>query len=507
MAAVSAACDTPCEDTLTCDVGGNQGGASSTTGTGDGGGGTGGVGGGSLGQACTDGGTCASGNCVDGVCCDAACSGQCETCGEDGLCVAIAAGDADPDIALCSGVCDGVRGCSTLAHRFSRDFRTTGGPSVLPSGVAVDQEGSPFVSGAVSGGALQLGGQPLGTAFIAKFSSSGSLGWVEAWEGGAGPVALDAAGNAYVAGSVADGDQLPGCTTAGGALVKYASLGTVEYCRNVAVQADPLAALADGRVAVVTNQTSTEVTVRAFDINGLVSGQTTLSSTLELEVTSITALPTSFVVGGVFRGTADMAGSQLNGTGQSGFVVSLNADLSVNWAKSFGSDVEHVQLSGRSNRVGVGASFEGGADLGSGEILSSGRDLLVARLDGDGTAEWAVRVNAGEQGAASAVEPTAVAIDGAGNVAVAGKFIASLELGGLTGGTQDPALFLGKLSAVDGTVLTGRSWPQGEHNVGSLDSASDGAVWFLGDGNGFIDFGGGDIEVLTDTCFLAGFEP
>lgn len=63
------------------------------------------------GASCAIGGTCATGHCVDGVCCDEACDGACVACSVaagarfDGVCGALAEGEADPLGCVDQGPC------------------------------------------------------------------------------------------------------------------------------------------------------------------------------------------------------------------------------------------------------------------------------------------------------------------------------------------------------------------------------------------------------------------
>jgi len=498
-------CEAPCEDTLTCEVGtgggGGAGAGSSATSSG---------GAKALGEACEDPAECDSGFCADGACCDAACEGACEACSAEGACEPIVAGAEDED--LCPGVCDGSRGCSTFAHRYSRAFRTSVGPEVLPADIVAGLGGEFYLAGYFDGGQLQLGAEYGGDFFVSRFDATGQVVWVESWTLGTSEFAhlgLDEQGGVYLVGSGVTTDGFPmGCTGSGVYLTKLSSSGQLQFCKNVGGTGG-LAVLPSGDLAVVSCS-GANCTIESFDSSGNAMGQVDLSATTSIRVGDLVASPSGdgFAVAGTFQGTGTFAGHIENASGTSGFVTILNTDLTHRATRTFGTDIRDVVLASGSNSFGLAATFEGGADLGSGEVLSSNRDLLIAVIDETASARWTVRVDAGPGGGANAVMSTAVAIDATDNVAVAGVFRDSIELGRtLPAGSQNPALFIGKLAGTDGTPLQGRSWPQGEHNIGDIAIGSSGEVWWFADASGFLDFGGGEIEVETDTCFLAGFEP
>lgn len=56
-----------------------------------------------LGATCSTGEACASGFCVDDVCCESACDGGCATCGGDGTCAPVPAGETCGETYLCEG--------------------------------------------------------------------------------------------------------------------------------------------------------------------------------------------------------------------------------------------------------------------------------------------------------------------------------------------------------------------------------------------------------------------
>lgn len=160
--------------------------------------------------------------------------------------------------------------------------------------------------------------------------------------------------------------------------------------------------------------------------------------------------------------------------------------------------------------VAITGAFSGGVSFGVGTLTSAGSyDVFVAKLNGDGTQHWAKRF--GENTAVQ--EGRAVALDGAGNVFVAGTFKVSIDLGGgalSSAGGSD--LFLAKLDSSNGGYVWAKRFGdvQDQISTGTVKVATDAAgnVFFAGPLQGSVNFGGG---VLTATAgkidmFVAKFD-
>lgn len=111
------------------------------------------------------------------------------------------------------------------------------------------------------------------------------------------------------------------------------------------------------------------------------------------------------------------------------FLVKLDAAGNVHWARQFGDEEDQagtgVALDRAGNIVLVGwfsgrIGFGGEKDL----ITVAKSDLFVAKLDPSGDHVWSKSANA-----TNAAEALGVAVDGAGNVLVAGSFRSSVTLG------------------------------------------------------------------------------
>jgi hypothetical protein len=178
------------------------------------------------------------------------------------------------------------------------------------------------------------------------------------------------------------------------------------------------------------------------------------------------------VVGGCFYETIDLGGGPLVSAGrQDIYLVSLDADGKHRWSRSFGSSAVLEEPTGiaidDSGNVVVTGIFYGPVDFGGGPLAGAGSgDIFLASFDTDGNHRWSKSFGSGatERGAG-------VAVDGAGNVALTGRLVSTLDF--------------------SGDKLTNRG--KGDLFVATFDSA--GAYrWSL-------QLGGADSEAGTDVAF------
>ena len=152
------------------------------------------------------------------------------------------------------------------------------------------------------------------------------------------------------------------------------------------------------------------------------------------------------VLTGYFANAVNLGGGDLISAGRKDiYVAKLTASGQHLWSKRFGDgadqEISGAAVDGAGNIVFTGL-FEGAMDLGGGAIASQGAmDIFVAKLSGAGDPIWSRR--AGDWNNQTG---TAVAVDGQGDVVIAGIFASEINLGGedlMTGGLFD--LYLAKL--------------------------------------------------------------
>jgi FlgD Ig-like domain len=202
------------------------------------------------------------------------------------------------------------------------------------------------------------------------------------------------------------------------------------------------------------------------------------------------------VVTGVFSGTVDFGGGSLTSGGiQDIFVAKYNASGVHQWSQRFGSTGSGasgfaIAVDGSGNVV-VAGYFAGTVNFGGGNLVSAGNiDIFVAKYNASGVHQWSRRF-----GGASNDLSRAVAVDGSGNVVVAGYFQGTVNFGGsdlVSAGVQD--IFVAKYNA-SGV----HQWSQ---RFGSTSGDEGMAVGVDGSGNvvvagyfqGTVDFGGGNLN-------------
>lgn len=427
-----------------------------------------------------------------------------------------------------SGGCEGAAcyGAHVLSAGFGDDAEQRG------SAVAASDDGAvlaAFASGAIDlgGGALsELGNSSKPDCVIASFAEGGEHRWSRRFaDCVARGVAVAVGGDVVLAGS-ADGKVDFG----GGAL----------------------------------NGGNEDVVIARLDADGghrwsrrFGGGQAQLATAVAVDAAG------NAVVTGTFWGKLDF-GAQggppdehaLASAGESdGFVVKLDADGEVQWARRFGDALYHqagtaVAVDGKGNIVLAGW-FKGTLGLGGDEEAVSESDMFVAKLAPGGEVLWRRAARA-----TSAGKALGVAIDGAGNVLVAGSFRGELAVGKTTltnagdkdavvikldengaplwakafgdgadqealGVSTDPegnvlvtGVFLGGVElggtrleasgaadgfltklAPGGDVLWARSFGDGsEQGSAAVDADPLGNVWATGYFGGAVDFGGGPLR-------------
>ncbi len=137
------------------------------------------------------------------------------------------------------------------------------------------------------------------------------------------------------------------------------------------------------------------------------------------------------VITGQFSGSASFGGKVLTGVGYVDvFVAKYDANGVYKWSKRFGSPFNlaigyAVAVDGTGDVVVMGA-FQGKVDFGGGPFTSTGTDIFVAKFDANGVHQWSQHFPS----STSYASVYSVAIDGPGNVILAGTFQGTVDFGG-----------------------------------------------------------------------------
>lgn len=329
--------------------------------------------------------------------------------------------------------------------------------------VAVASDGSVLLAGAMSG-AVDFGGDTWTSAggrdgYVAKLAPDGSPAWGlrfgDAGYQAAAGVAVDPAGQVLLAGafsgSVTLGDTV---TSAGGhdaLIAKLGADGTPLWSRSLG---GPLDQRAHG---VAVDAAGEAVVVGEFagtvGIGGSTVGSAGASDAFVLKLDDAGELrwlrrfggsgaetarrvaadgAGGVVIGGEFSNSLNLGGGPLAGSGGGGlFVGKFDGSGGHVWSKglpgSGGSRLEGLAVSADGG-VAITGSLVGTLEIGGVELVSDGdADVFAARLDAEGRLLWARRF-----GGAGAQEGLGVAITGAGEVVITGRFAGSVEVGGET---------------------------------------------------------------------------
>lgn len=177
------------------------------------------------------------------------------------------------------------------------------------------------------------------------------------------------------------------------------------------------------------------------------------------------------VVVGYFTGTANFGTNTLTSAGMTdSFVVRYNASGQVMWARRAGGSgfdaAKGVAVDAGGNIYVTGA-YEGIASFGTNVLTNSTptsySDIFLARYDAAGNSIWAR--SAGLDFVHD--EGTAVAVDGTGNVLVAGRSALATFAGASV--VNAGRIIVAKFSSTGAEVW---AWKAGSHSGGQLDSAT-----------------------------------
>ena len=204
------------------------------------------------------------------------------------------------------------------------------------------------------------------------------------------------------------------------------------------------------------------------------------------------------IVGGTFGQPIDFGGGQLTNTGP--FVAMFGPTGAYQWAKAFNSQggagaVTSIAVDG----TGVVAAgwFTGTINLGGGAIQDAGvaDEIFVVRYDPSGNYIWGNTFGDGTNAASLG----SMALDGSGDLVLAGTFSTSLTLGGTTlmatgpsqtgdAGTTLSGDFVLELDALTGNQVWSVAEPPTDNILVGVDGNGD--VFLTGAFDGSIDFGG-----------------
>jgi hypothetical protein len=408
--------------------------------------------------------------------------------------------------------------------------RAGDGTDQIQGAVTADPAGDVLVTGYFSG-TMDLGCGPIGSAgytdmYLAKLDPSGNCLWSNrygaAMDEGGSTVAVDAAGNVLVAGYF-DGPLELGCgpMMAQDAQLMWdlfvAKLGPDGSCQW-SIQAgddtnqDPWGIVADaaGNVLVAgdfegTMDLGCGTLTSAGGLDAFVAKLDPAGNCLWSKGAGASGIQQAFAVGvdsagdmlvtGEFYTSIDWGCGALTSAGASDvFVAKLGPDGGCLWSKAFGSGGEQwgmgVVADAADDLLVVG-HFGQAIDFGCGGLVAggSGFDVYAAKLDPEGNCLWSKR-----GGGADNQYGFGVAIDTAGNVAIEGNFVGTLDWGcGPMVGAGGSDYWVAKLDSAGDCLWSKAVGDAGEQYGYGVGVDAAGRVAIAGDFQGTVDIGCGPL--------------
>jgi hypothetical protein len=349
--------------------------------------------------------------------------------------------------------------------------------SQLGRSVAVDAQGA-VVASIQTEGVVTLDGAPFATAqsgfVIARLEASGAVGWIRPFPGVAVndqllPVAIDAAGEVFVAGTFSHDLDLGGglTTTAPGSAIFVAKLG------------------ANGGPLWVRSFPGT------FAGNGLAGLVADAAGNV-------------FFAGSLSGETLDVGGQTLSGDL---FVVKLDVAGDAVWARAYpGVMMENgaLAVSGEGNVIVAGSLYDS-VDFGNGTLTTAGDyDVVVVELEGAGNPVWSRRF--GDEGLQRA---SALAVGADGGVFLAGTFSTGIDFG--VGGAVDAGGQWGSFVAglgSSGNPLWSKRVSADVASVGVMAALPSGGLMLAGNLGAGFDVGCGPLSSdSASSAYLAALGP
>jgi hypothetical protein len=201
-------------------------------------------------------------------------------------------------------------------------------------------------------------------------------------------------------------------------------------------------------------------------------------------------------VTGFFSGTADFGGGNLVSAGSGDiFLAKYDANGVHQWSRRFGDSDDQVGTAiavDGSGNVFMTGDFAGTVDFGGGNLVSAfdSYDIFLAKYNANGVHQWSHRF-----GGVGFSGGSAVAVDGSGNVVVTGAFENGVYFGGnaswVSAGQSD--MFVARFSGVGVHQWSRGFGDTGRDNGRGVAVDGSGNVFVAGSSEGPADFGGGDI--------------
>jgi hypothetical protein len=421
-------------------------------------------------------------------------------------------------------------GASELKHAWS--IKVGGTAADAARAVTVDKDGNYLVTGYFGdkvdfgAGALEsFGGQDV---FIAKYDAAGKLLWAKQF-GGPGEdigqaVATDSQGNIVVTGTFTDEAEFGSGKTFESKgrtdvfVARYSSDGEHLWSRRaggevedrgyavaidskdsvivtgyfggaVAFGGDPMESAGQADIFVVKYAASSEH-IWSWRIGGKVDD---LGRAVAVDAQD------NVVLAGDFHETISLGGAEQVSTGNADILLAkFTSNGKYLWAKTFGSYFHDfsvgVAVDGKGH-IAITGAFEQTVDFGGDELVGAEKkEIFLAKYTGDGRHLWSKRFGGRDDDIGSSV-----AVDGYGNVYMAGWFWRTVDFGGgKLESAGDNDIVLAKY-APDGTFVSAKQFGDIGADFGrSVAIDHDGSAVMVGTFRGKVSFGGDELVYNGD---------
>ena len=411
----------------------------------------------------------------------------------------------------------GGGGQSRSGNISNTGFLSTFGVSGLDTdaaGVAIDSSDNIYITGTSQGANLFGKNATSGTTddiFVAKLNSSGVIQWVYA-AGGTGrdrgrKIALDSSGNIYVTGYYwSTVDFGGGNVTSNGNwdafLLKLDSSGTFQWVksygsnyndlgRDVAIDSnDNIYMLGNYRYTVdfgggdEINNNNSDIFLVKFNSSGVFQWVYTAGAS-ESDDSRALALDSNdnLYITGSFRDTVNFGGGNITAANLDDlFILKLNSSGA--YQNIYTSNIFTTQKGkglavDSSGNIYATGTFSGTVDFGGGNIITSGSDIYLLKLNSSFAFQWVKRF-AVDNGSTGQALGLAVTVDEDGNVYSVGQIGGSVDFGGgtINFGSQDDAYIVKYDSS--GSFQWSKTF--GSASANNIDKTQDIVI----DSNGFV---------------------
>jgi hypothetical protein len=305
--------------------------------------------------------------------------------------------------------------------------------------------------------------------------AAGSLNWAESF-GGTG----------YTIGTCVAIDPSSGDVVTAGGLV-----GTVNF---------------GGGLLVTRSDASTayDTFVARFDKNGAYRWAKNLGNGQLVGPNSVAVDGSgNVVVAGLFQGSVSFGGPTLTAAGTfDAFVVEFDASGNFLWSRNFGVAGQSQNLNSvavdSTGHVFIAGEARGGVSFGGAAVTG----FFIAKFDSNGAHSWSNAFPA-----TTSYGGPWLAVDGFGDVILAGSFETTVNFGGgtLTAGASDP--FVAKFDST-GTYQWAKQFGDSvSQNISGVGTDLCGNIFVTGNFGGTIDFGSGPLIMFDTSVFLAKIDP